>query len=165
MRTCVMCQESFANFGREICCSIKCKILEGKQIIENGCWIYKKSASGAYGKVRWKMKWYSAHRCSYEAFVGPIEDKKWVCHKCDTPKCVNPEHLFLGSPSENMRNAVNKKRAALGENNHFSRFTDEQVEEIRSLKDEGFTYARLVRIFNCSVTYLVKIIKNKIRKE
>jgi hypothetical protein len=161
---CFICDSEFKCFNRERCCSIKCKLLDGKEINDNGCWIYKKSASGSYGKVRWRCKWYSAHRSSYEVFVGSIPKEKWVCHKCDSPKCINPDHLFLGSPSENRRDAVAKKRIPMGENNHFSRFTDDQVTEIRKLKEEGFTYDRISKIFNCSFPYINKILSNKLRK-
>ncbi len=167
MRVCVVCHGEFFNKGRDLCCSIKCKILNGRVVEENGCWIFKKSASGAYGKIRWNGKWYSAHRCSYDVFVEKLDENsnKWVCHTCDTPKCVNPAHLFLGSASDNRKDAVNKKRIPMGENNHFSKFTDKQVLEMRLMKSEGFTYDRLSRIFNCSMAHIFSIIKNKIRKE
>lgn len=145
-------------------CSPKCKLLEGIQKTDTGCWLYKNSNSGIYSKVRWEGKWHSGHRISYESFVGPVPQGLWVCHKCDTPKCINPEHLFVGSASENRRDAVNKKRIPSGEKNHFSKFTDVQVEEMRILKEEGFTYERLSRIFNCSYPYIYKIIKNTLRK-
>ena len=161
---CFVCGNEFRCFNRDICCSIKCKLIEGKEINDNGCWVYKKSASGVYGKVRWRCKWYSAHRSSYEAFIGPVPEGKWVCHKCDNPKCINPDHLFIGSASENRRDAIRKNRIPMGEKNHFSRFTNDQVAEIRSLREEGFTYERISRIFNCSFTYINKILSKKLRK-
>lgn len=164
MRFCNQCDSEFRNVGREVGCGLKCKLLNGIKR-EGDCWLYKNSSSGEYSKIRWKMKWYSAHRVSYEIHIGEIPKGKWICHNCDTPKCVNPEHLFVGSAKENRKDAVNKKRVPVGEKNHFSKFTDIQVEEIRSLKKEGFTYERLTRIFNCSFIYVNKILKNKIRKE
>lgn len=164
MRYCNQCSVEFKNFGRETGCSLKCKLLDGIKK-EGDCWLYKNSSSGEYSKIRWKMKWYSAHRVSYEVHKGEIPKGKWICHKCDTPKCVNPEHLFIGSASENRKDAVSKKRVPAGEYNHFSRFTDIQVEEMRKLYDEGLTYDRLARIFNCSFTYVKYIIGNKIRQK
>lgn len=165
MKVCSSCSSLFKPFGPEKGCSIKCKLLSGIKKTENGCWLFKKSTSGSYSKIRWKKKWYSAHRCSYEVFKGEIPEGKWVCHRCDIPKCINPDHLFIGSASENRKDCIKKGRSNsnIGENSVFAKFTDTQVEEMRALKKEGFTYERLSRIFNCSIAYLYAISKNKIR--
>ncbi len=161
MKICVTCNSEFLNYGREVGCSIKCKILADAIKTESGCWLYKKSASGAYGKIRFKMKWYSAHRESYKAFKGEIPDGKWVCHSCDIPKCVNPDHLFLGTAKENMKDASKKNRLITGQNCPLAKFTDIQTEEMKKLREEGFTYERLMRIFNCSMVHLSNIFASK----
>lgn len=143
--------------------AVKLKIFTGIQKTESDCWLYKNSSSGSYSKVRWKGKWYSGHRISYFIFKGCLGDK-WVCHTCDIRKCINPDHLFLGSPSDNMKDCSRKGRIIRGENNPLSIFTDMQIEEMRLLKQEGFTYERLQRIFNCSLPQLVNVVKNKIRR-
>lgn len=166
MNFCKQCGIEFKRYGRNICCSTKCKLLYYIKI-ENGCWIWQGSIAGDYGKIREKDKHYSTHRMSYTLFKGEVPKDKWVCHSCDVPLCINPEHLFLGSPSDNMRDAINKNRVPhfFGEKNHFSKFTNDQTQEMRKLKNEGFTYKRLSKIFNCSVTHLVNILKNRCRKE
>ena len=163
MRNCLACNNQFINLGCEKLCSIKCKLIAGHKKEDNGCWIWQKnSCNGKYGKLRFKMKWYLTHRASYETFVGPILDKL-VCHKCDNPKCINPEHLFLGTHSDNAKDAIKKGR--FNQSKNFLKFTDKQVEEIRKLKQEGFTYDRLSKIFNCTFSYLNYVLKFKCRKE
>jgi len=166
MKNCKHCGIEFKPFGRNVCCSTKCKLLFDIKI-ENECWIWQGNTGGTYGKIREKDKFYSTHRISYMIFKGEIPSDKWVCHTCDIPLCINPEHLFLGSPSDNTRDAFNKNRMdhCLGENNKFSQFTNDQTEEMRKLKKEGFTYKRLAKIFNCSITHLYNIFKNRYRKD
>lgn len=164
MRNCIICNVVFANVGQEKSCSVKCKIIQCSEKQGSGCWLWKSGSTGGYGKLRYKMKTTSAHRSSYTAFVGPVPEGKWVCHKCDKPLCVNPDHLFIGSPSDNRRDAIDKKRIPVGEDSHLSKFTDDQIEEIRFLKKEGFTYSRLMRIFACSLPHIYNIVHNIYRK-
>jgi len=160
-------RKTISLYDRNLSCEdikkIKKKILAGIRKTDSGCWLYKNSTYGAYSKMRWSGVWYSAHRASYEIFKDRITNGLWVCHSCDTPKCVNPEHLFLGSAKDNMRDARKKKRTRAGEDNHLSRFTDEQIEQMRLLKNEGFTYDRLQKIFNCSMAHIYNVVKGLIR--
>lgn len=76
-----------------------------------GCWLWTGTLTNwGYGRANIKGKRLSAHRVSYEAFVGPIPGKLLACHKCDTKACVNPDHLFLGDWRDNGRDAANKGR-------------------------------------------------------
>lgn len=80
-----------------------------------GCWLWTGSLQKGYGAFCVDGKLNRAHRVSYVLFVGPLH--KWtgyhdvcVCHKCDVPACVNPEHLFLGTQKANQRDKENKGR-------------------------------------------------------
>ncbi len=76
------------------------------------CLIYTgpKNRLNGYGRTRIGGRMAYAHRVVYEAFVGPIPPGFYVCHRCDTPSCVRPSHLFAGSSSDNFRDAVLKGR-------------------------------------------------------
>lgn len=78
-----------------------------------------------------------AHRFIYEAYVGPIPVGHNVCHRCDNPSCVRPEHLFLGSQRENVADMDRKgrrrssQRSQSGTMNNHAKLTEESVREIR----------------------------------
>ena len=75
-----------------------------------------------------------AHRYSYELAYGPIPDGLCCCHRCDNPQCINPEHLFLGTRSDNLQDAVRKGRMAHGETQGNSKLTEVDVRAIREDK-------------------------------
>lgn len=77
---------------------------------DNGCWEWTGSKNGSgYGQITYKGKHYAAHRLAYELFKGPLIERD-VAHTCDYRWCVNPDHLFNASRSENMRDCITKGR-------------------------------------------------------
>jgi len=97
-----------------------------------GCWNWTAFVnSQGYGAFSLDGKAIVAHRVSYMMFVGPIPAEICVCHKCDNPGCVNPDHLFLGTRADNMRDKVVKGRQARGENQGNARLTESVIRAIR----------------------------------
>lgn len=84
----------------------------------DNCWIWTAGLRGksGYGTFKLKGKVIDAHRLSYKLHKGEIPDGMFVCHTCDNRKCVNPEHLFLGTAKDNHQDAVNKGKVIFGWN-------------------------------------------------
>jgi len=80
------------------------------------CWLWMGSKnSRGYGQVYLSGKRYGAHRIAFSLARGPVASKLFVCHTCDTPGCVRPDHLFLGTQADNIGDAVQKGRMATGD--------------------------------------------------
>jgi hypothetical protein len=133
------------------------------------CWEWKSFIHpSGYGWVNFKGRMRQAHRVVYELVNGPIPEGEGfhgtcVCHKCDNPKCIRPDHLFLGSHSDNMRDKKVKGRsvALKGESHGNSKLTAEQVVEIRRLRAEGLTLRAIAGRFGVSDVQVCNIVRGK----
>lgn len=85
---------------------------------EAGCWLWLgRTAPNGYGRMgAGRNRQYAAHRVSWEFHRGPIPAGLIVCHKCDTRRCINPDHLFLGTHADNARDRDAKGRGGFGRN-------------------------------------------------
>ncbi len=93
---------------------------------DDKCWEWlgaKRNKNGfGYGVISYKGKNIDAHRVSYQITNGDINNSKlFVCHKCDNPICVNPNHLFLGTHIDNMRDCLDKGRMVIPEGIRFKK--------------------------------------------
>jgi hypothetical protein len=123
------------------------------------CWIWigAKKRNG-YGKFSMQgKKWLIASRASYEIFKGKIAEGMFICHLCDIPSCVNPEHLWAGTHVENTMDMVDKGRQS-------SKLSPLDVLKIRRLWEQGFSNASLCEKFGITSGAVSSIIHRRIWK-
>jgi len=101
-----------------------------------GCWLWTgavHSERKPYGRFGFEGRTVAAHRMSYQLHKGRIPTGMFVCHKCDNPNCVNPDHLFLGTYLDNIQDRNRKGRQARGTRHGRSKLTPQQVLAIRKM--------------------------------
>lgn len=149
--------------------------------ITNNCWLWTGALNkkrGGYGYFKSKGKIWRVHRLSYEIHNGIFDTNYDVCHKCDNPPCVNPNHLFLGTAKENCQDTVRKgrtkrgkdhglnlhpERRPWGERNGQSKLTIEAVQDIRkSYESRVSSVNELASKYKVSEFNIYKVLSRKL---
>ena len=114
-----------------------------------------------YGIARWRGGRISLHRKAWIEANGEIPDGLYVCHKCNNKRCINPEHLYLGTQSKNMQDAYRDGLIPLplGEEHHWSKLTDSDVVAIR--EDTRF-HSVIAKEYGVAQSTVTRIKNNKI---
>jgi len=135
--------------------------------MKSKCWIWSgwKNKDG-YGMKRVSYKGERVHRLAWEIAYGKIPPSMQICHHCDNRACFNPDHLFMGTNLDNMRDRDSKGRSSgyqpRGENHSLSKLTDKQIIEMRNEYAAGKTSFRLLASkYNMSRINIINIIKRK----
>lgn len=148
----------------------------------DGCWLWTgKTGTGyPYGRISpdGGKRTIGAHVASWRIHFGAVPDSLWVCHTCDTPRCVRPDHLFLGTNVQNWQDMRAKergskppllqgdahpsrrypKRLRRGEANNKARLTAAQVRAIRALHQRGATIRGLARQYGLTKTAIANVV-------
>jgi hypothetical protein len=142
-----------------------------------GCRLLKSNlqgrrASRAYGRLTVENKNYTASRLSYEIEIGPIPEGLCVLHECDTPACIEPSHLWVGTNLDNIRDKVEKGRqakgerittgrnTARGERQGRAKLTADNVRQIRALYAEGgISQETLGAMFGVSQVHISRVLR------
>lgn len=140
---------------------------------ESGCWEWQGSRTiQGYGRLRMPEKRggvIKAHRRAWELAKGPIPDGMYVLHHCDNRPCVRPDHLFLGTLTDNMQDMAAKGRAAgfqrRGAAHPLAKLTVEDVSAIRALPYHHGLYAEIARELGVSEGQISAIYRGKSWRE
>lgn len=132
-----------------------------------GCWLWTGARiSTGYGLIRIDGSGRLVHRVAWELHTGqPVPLKLCVLHKCDTPLCVNPDHLFVGSRADNVHDMDAKGRRVnnqpRGEWVGNSKVTEENVIQIRQMFEAGVSRRAIASTFGIALPTLYQIVRRK----
>lgn len=131
------------------------RILEKNSYPEpnTGCWLWGGSTAGQgeYGHIQACKPRIYAHRAAYMVYKGQIPKGMYVMHTCDVPGCVNPDHLLLGTPSDNNSDKIRKHRDAFMKGTSSQlKLSQEDIKEIRRMSAAGVRNIDIAKKFNVS---------------
>lgn len=132
------------------------------KINKYGCHIWQSSfQKNGYGQFCMKGLTTLAHRASYILFKGVLDKNLCVLHKCDNRKCVNPEHLFLGTRYDNYIDSKIKGRNCKGQSHGCSKLTNQKIIVIRKKLKKGYSNKDLAVLYDVSPTTIHEIKSGK----
>ena len=149
VKSCKYCSADHQNHSNPYC-SLRCSIEARLVRRDSGCleWVGATDQDG-YGIVNWRRKPYRVHRAIYSLRHGRIaDDKIYVCHTCDNPRCCADEHHFLGSSSDNLKDASAKGRCT----QHLAKLTPNEVVAIRAAKGSQESIAAVYGVDQTTVS-------------
>lgn len=140
----------------------KQRILDNIKVDINNCWNWTLSARAGYGQLKHRGRTYKVHRIAANLWLDfDLNSPLLICHRCDNKKCVNPEHLFIGTHIDNAQDMVKKNRCnpPIGERN--SKLTKEDILLIRLMRKFKTKNIEIAKTFNISpaATYNIAVAK------
>ncbi len=142
-------------------------LIERCTLDADGCilWIGA-TARGGYGSMTVKGKRKQVHRYIFELYTGiKLKPTDFICHSCDKPACIKPDHLMLGDDQLNRQDKINKNRQMQGTDQWRSILDKETIALILELSKDGFSGRGIARMLDCSKTVISGILRNKTYKQ
>lgn len=133
---------------------LKERLLEKVRVVpETGCWEWTGTRHRhGYGVIMIDGSIFRTHRVSFEVLKGEKPGDQHVCHSCDNPPCINPDHLWLGSHGDNMGDCSAKGRMHQGEKHGMAKLTDDDVREIRASNLSGVELTRIFGVGGAAIS-------------
>lgn len=133
--------------------------------LNSGCWLWNgpvwANGYGVIGRGGRDGGTFGAHRAAWEVTNGPIPPGMNVCHRCDTPPCINPAHLFLGTTADNIADKTAKGRTPHGERQYSAYLTEDLVREMRAAHGRGHSTAAIARVVGMNYGNISAVLRNK----
>lgn len=174
-KTCLKCGAVFvrgqtkpSDWRRRSYCSRACYSARGEAVPFWGrvdktgpCWLWMGPLNqGGYGATHdGRSRWMAAHRRAWVLTHGAVPEGMWVLHRCDVRRCVNPEHLYLGSPKDNARDRGERFYGPRPVRSANARLSASDVRRIRELSAAGVTFEVLSKTFGCSWVNVSTIVR------
>lgn len=127
---------------------------------DSGCILYTGQSNGHYGQIEYRRKTYLAHRAAYMVHKGPIPAGLLVCHSCDVKLCVNPEHLWLGTCTDNVQDMIDKGRANY---RAVKKLSDDQIRQMVAMRAAGETQGAIAKHFDVAQSLVSMVLSGKRR--
>jgi hypothetical protein len=132
---------------------------------KNECWEWQGSKTAAnYGLMYWNGELEYTHRISLELDGRPVPSRWHACHTCDNPPCVNPQHLFPGTPRENVLDKVSKGRHTFGESHPNAKLSDIDIDIIRQMAEDGVFFSDIAKKFDISDSHVSRTVARLVRR-
>lgn len=129
---------------------------------EDECWNWRAGVrTDGYGQFTMSGKHWAAHRLAYTLARGDVPYGIQVLHTCDNNRCCRPDHLYIGTHEDNMRDRDSRNRTTKGENHHNAKLTEKDVVLIRSLYARGKRQVDLAAMFHVDQTQISRVVRRK----
>ncbi len=141
--------------------SVKDRFME-KVLVTKDCWLWQATKNGdGYGRFKLGGRLQGAHRVAYFLYKGEIPSGMCVLHRCDTPACVRPDHLFLGTQRENIHDMEKKQRSVHPHHTKpKKKVTREMYQSLREWRSQGETQATIANRLEISQTYVSRLLRH-----
>lgn len=127
----------------------------------NGCWNWVGDSVVGYGRIMIQTKRVLAHRLSWRIFRGEVPVELDLCHHCDNPACVNPDHLFLGTAEDNVRDAAKKNRLQYGVRKANAKLNAQKVIQILQLGKRGEPHCDIAKQMGVDASVITNVLNGK----